>query len=643
MTSKLHRIRKQIISILLFTVLGLQSKDSIANDITLKTLTLNNHIPNQHSLNIALSGAPRMIRHYAMEAPERIVIDLFHVDHQLSQSEYHYPSILIRSVQVVTTPERTRLIIRVNQTHQIDLAIEPQTIILSASHPPIIDSSRDSNSSLWHKQSGHTAQTINPSSSAISTPPVNPPYATDNSPSATDHPLSVAEPINSDISIKRTEQAQSGQQEASEDKDKDSPQETEHGISALNEKLSLNFQDLDIRSALRMIAEGTGLNIVLAPSVTGKVTLHLEQVAWTQALDALLSTHHLGRQQQGNVLLIAPRKEFDLQAREQLKHEISQRNLISLTTRYIRINYASAPDIARFLQGETGQNNRFLSERGRISADPRTNMLIIQDTPEHISIIDQTISELDIPLPQVLIEARVVTTRTNISNELGIRWAGGSDALIESASKTISNGDLSVDLSGRSGSYLSYSPIRGHFNIGYASRDILVDLELAALASEGKSKIIAQPRITTSDQHEASIRSGKQIPYREESSSGGTKIAFKDAVLSLEAQPKIASDQDIVLDLKITHDSLGSQEFDGAPAIDTNAIETRILVQNGRTIVLGGIYTSASFDQNFSVPVLGELPLLGNLFRHSEMSQEKVELLVFITPRLIRNRFVSLN
>ncbi len=418
------------------------------------------------------------------------------------------------------------------------------------------------------------------------------------------------------------------------------PATAEHGKkrqAGSDKTLSLNFQNINIRSALQIIAEETGLNLVASDKVQGNITLRLKQVPWDQALKLIMTSKGLASRKEGNVLIIAPAEELAERERNELTFLQEHRDLKSLSSELIQINYAKSSDIAAILNGHEGKPG-LLSERGKATADERTNTLLLQEIPDSIKAIKKVISTLDIPVRQVLIEARIVVARSNLSSDLGIRWSGVSSQ----GQGSIDSGDLAVDLTARSGGYTSINPGTGTFALGYADSSILVDMELAALASEGKGEIISQPKVITANKRKALIKSGKQIPYREESSSGGTKVSFKDAVLALEVTPQITPDEHIIMDLQITQDALGNQEYDGAPAIDTNAIETQVLVNNGETIVLGGIYTSESFDQNFKVPLLGDIPLLGALFRRSEKSQEKVELLIFITPRLIEDR-LSLN
>ncbi|WP_240724560.1 type IV pilus secretin PilQ [Halomonas borealis] len=406
------------------------------------------------------------------------------------------------------------------------------------------------------------------------------------------------------------------------------------------ERITLNFQDIEVRSVLAIIGDFTGLNLVASDSVTGRVTLNLQDVPWDQALDLVLKSHGLASRQEDGVIVVAPaeelaaRERLELQTREQLE------TLAPLETQYIQVKYAKAEDLAQLLRGESGGGgaNGFglLTERGRVAVDPRTNTLLIQDTAEQIGQIMETLERLDVAVRQVQIEARIVIARDSATRELGVSWglsnnegdpsnglnAGGA------SSGVADNGGLSVDL----GDAVEPSTA---FSFGYLSGDVLLDLELRALESEGKSQTISQPRVITANQRTATIKQGTEIPYQESTSSGATDTEFKEAVLSLEVTPQITPDNRIIMDLAINNDTVADQSFNGAPAIDTNEINTQVLVNNGETVVLGGILTTEQVRSLFKTPLLGDIPVLGSLFRYTEESNDKVELLVFITPRIL--------
>ncbi|MDT8880043.1 type IV pilus secretin PilQ [Halomonas saccharevitans] len=400
------------------------------------------------------------------------------------------------------------------------------------------------------------------------------------------------------------------------------------------ERITLNFQDIEVRSVLAIIADFTGLNLVASDSVTGSVTLNLQNVPWDQALDLVLKSHGLASRQQGNVIVVAPaaelaqREQIELQTREQLE------TLAPLESEYVQVKYAKAENLARLLRGGD-QGFGLLSERGKVAVDARTNTLLIQDTAENIDDVLATFETLDVAVRQVQIEARIVIARDSATRELGVNWGLSNNEVDPTnglnadgaSSGSADNGGLAVDLGGDRDPATSFA-------FGYLSGDVLLDLELRALESEGKSQTISQPRVITADQRTAVIKQGTEIPYQEASSSGATNVEFKEAVLALEVTPQITPDNRIIMDLVINNDTVG-ELFNGVPSIDTNEIETQVLVDSGETVVLGGILKTDEVRNLFKTPFLGDLPVLGNLFRYTESTNDKVELLVFITPRIL--------
>lgn len=409
------------------------------------------------------------------------------------------------------------------------------------------------------------------------------------------------------------------------------------------ERLSLNFQDIEVRSVLATLAEFTGLNLVASDSVTGRVTLNLNDVPWDQALALILQSQGLSSREQGNVIVVAPAAELADLERQQLEARNQRETLSPLVTEFIEIKYARAEDLAQLLRGGDNDGFGLLTERGRVSIDQRTNTLLVQDTADQVRDIVRTIDRLDVAVRQVQIEARIVIARDTASRELGVNWgvssardvrgvfgSSTSDRLtFDGASSGVpSTGGLSVDLGSATG------PGTG-FGFGYLSSDILLDLELRALESEGKSQTISQPRIITANQRMARISQGEERAFQSIDGNENPNTEFKEALLSLEVTPQITPDNRIIMDLVIRNDSFRESEFGGEPPIDTNEIETQVLVNNGQTVVLGGILTTEELRQIAKTPLLGDIPLLGRLFRYTEESNEKVELLVFITPRLL--------
>ncbi|NYS61599.1 type IV pilus secretin PilQ [Vreelandella salicampi] len=413
------------------------------------------------------------------------------------------------------------------------------------------------------------------------------------------------------------------------------------------ERLSLNFQDIEVRSVLSTLAEFSGFNIVASDGVTGRVTLNLNDVPWDQALALILQSQGLSSRKRGNVIVVAPASELAALEQQELEARQQRETLAPLVTEFVEVKYARAEDLAQLLRGEDGFG--LLTDRGRVSIDQRTNTLLVQDTREQVEQIMSTLDRLDVAVRQVQIEARIVIARDSVSRELGVDWGISSrrdvrgvfgsstrDRLtFDGASDgTPNTGGLAVDF-GSSGTPTT-------FGFGYLSGDILLDLELRALESENKSQTISQPRIITANQRTATISQGEERAYPVQDNTTTTNnnssqvtVEFKEALLSLEVTPQITPDDRIIMDLVINNDSFGVPDVTDEPPINTNTIETQVLVDNGQTVVLGGILTTEELSQIAKTPLLGDLPLIGRLFRYNEESNEKVELLVFITPRLL--------
>lgn len=407
------------------------------------------------------------------------------------------------------------------------------------------------------------------------------------------------------------------------------------------ERLSLNFQDIEVRSVLAKLAEFTGLNLVASDSVSGRVTLNLNDVPWDQALELILQSKRLSSREQGNVIVVAPASELADLERQELEARNQRETLSPLVTEFIEIKYARAKDLAQLLRGGDGDGFGLLTERGHVSIDNRTNTLLVQDTADQVRDIVRTIDRLDVAVRQVQIEARIVIARDTASRELGVNWGMSSTrGFQEGEDGTFSRRDINPDGINRAQGGLTVDlgdatgPGTG-FSFGYLSGDILLDLELRALESEGKSQTISQPRIITANQRTAKISQGEERAFQSVDGNDNLDTEFKEAELSLEVTPQITPDNRIIMDLVIKNDSFRESEFGGEPPIDTNQIETQVLVDNGQTVVLGGILTTEELRQIAKTPLLGDIPLLGRLFRYTEESNEKVELLVFITPRLL--------
>ncbi|MGB3725071.1 MAG: type IV pilus secretin PilQ family protein [Glaciecola sp.] len=407
--------------------------------------------------------------------------------------------------------------------------------------------------------------------------------------------------------------------------------------------ISLDFQDVPVRQVLQIIAQVNGFNLVTTDTVSGNVTISLSSVPWDQALDMILKIRGLDQRLEGNILLIAPSEELASREAQVLQSKQQVQNLAELKSANIAISYAKASELVPILQSAQGG---ILSPRGTVAVDERTNTLLIRDTQASIDEARSTIAALDIPVRQVLIESRMVTVRDNVDEQLGVRWGFTGNANDGATSGSLSAADIAnsgavpLEITDRLNVNLPVTSAAGRIGFQIASLvdGNILDLELSALESENKGEIIASPRITVANQQEAYIEQGTEIPYVQATSSGATSVEFKKAVLSLRVTPHITPDNRIILNLVVTQDTRGetvSTSTGPAVAIDTQEISTQVLVENGETIVLGGIFQQVSTKANSKVPLFGDLPVIGKLFGSSSTIEQKRELLIFVTPKII--------
>ncbi|MCO7199758.1 type IV pilus secretin PilQ family protein [Pseudoalteromonas sp. OANN1] len=409
--------------------------------------------------------------------------------------------------------------------------------------------------------------------------------------------------------------------------------------------ITLNFQDIPIRSVLQIIADTNNFNLVTSDTVSGNITLRLDGVPWDQALDVVLRVKGLDKRMDGSILMVAPSEELAAREAKELQARQQVEELEPLYSEYIQLNYAKAEEFADLLKTDI---NSIISHRGSVSVDKRTNTLLIKDTSRSIESVRRMVETLDVPVKQVRIESRMVTVDDTVQEDLGVRWGfsdqQGSDAIsgtLEGAD-ALSNGNI-PSLENRLNVNLGVKGVPAGsigMHIAKLADGTLIDLELSALEQENKGEIIATPSITTANQKKARIEQGTEIPYVEASSSGATTVSFKKAVLSLEVTPQITPDNKIILDLVITQDTKGDtvQTPNGpATAINTQQIQTQVLVENGQTIVLGGIYQQEVKTAVSKIPILGDIPYLGLLFKNSRDINEKRELLIFVTPKIIQD------
>jgi type IV pilus assembly protein PilQ len=420
--------------------------------------------------------------------------------------------------------------------------------------------------------------------------------------------------------------------------------------------MTLNFQNIDIRSLLQVMADFTGLNLVVSDSVTGTVTLRLKEVPWAQALNIILETHGLGMRQLGNVLQIAPKAELAAREKTEIEAQQALQGLGPVRMQEFKLNYARAADVARSLTGSGAGANapggmRILSARGSVLADLRTNQVFVSDMPTRLVQVQDLIRKLDIPVRQVLIEARIVEASDNFGRSLGVRLGGRATSLNNNINTQAGASYLSP-AAGATSQQTAFGVTAGDFvnmpaaaQNGYnaasfavslfnASLTRVLNLEISAMEADGKGKIISSPRIVTTDQVKALIEQGTELPYEEKSASGATTTAFRKANLKLEVTPQITPEGNIILNLDINKDSVGRLTTKGF-AIDTKHVQTQVLVENGGTVSIGGIFEEIERTDDTKVPVFGDLPGLGWLFRNRSSSRSKSEMMVFITPKLL--------
>jgi type IV pilus assembly protein PilQ len=431
------------------------------------------------------------------------------------------------------------------------------------------------------------------------------------------------------------------------------------------ERLTLNFQDISVRAVLQLLMDASGKNIVVSDTVSGSVTLRLQNVPWDQALAIILQTKGLGKVEEGNVILVEPQAELAAREKADLAAQDSVQELEPLRSEYLQVNYAKAADLAALIKG---QSNSLMSKRGNVAVDDRTNTLLLQDTPENLEQVNRLVARLDVPVRQVEIEARVVLVNDDFNRQLGATLgltdvqkngnngivtttgtAQGEDSIISSALTSIQSSGQPFPVqipTGTGGAPERYNvnlPVGtpdGTIAVGILSAAHLVDLELSAAEAETEAKDISSPRVITANQKQATIMQGVEIPYQQSASSGATSISFKNAVLQLQVTPQITPDNRIILDLDVRDDEVGQVVVESGgvnvPAIDTREVTTQVLVNDGQTVVLGGILTTQSSNVVNQVPLLGSIPILGNFFKNTNKTNNKDELLIFVTPKIIR-------
>jgi type IV pilus assembly protein PilQ len=444
------------------------------------------------------------------------------------------------------------------------------------------------------------------------------------------------------------------------------PTKLTQGPGFNGEKLSLNFQNIEVRSLLQVIADFTNFNVVTSDSVSGAVTLRLKDVPWDQALDIILQAKGLGMRKNGNVLWIAPKDEIAAKEKQDLEAKAALQTLEPVRAQAFQLNYSKAADIAAQLSATTGTGAgaaRLLSTRGSVVAEPRTNQLFVTDIPSKLEEVQALISRLDVPVRQVMIEARIVEASDQFGKSLGVRLGandlrgtrGGDAGYSLGGGNRVAWGTSYANVVGTTGTQNGSVDTSGTFfnmpavgqngfgaaaialSIFNSSANRFLNLELSALEGDGKGRIVSSPRVVTADQTRALIEQGTELPYQVATSSGATSIAFRKANLKLEVTPQITPEGNIILDVDVNKDSVGQATASGF-AINTKHIKTQVLVENGGTVVIGGIFELTETESETRVPFLADLPVAGNLFKQRQRSANKQELLVFITPRMISDR-----
>ncbi len=429
------------------------------------------------------------------------------------------------------------------------------------------------------------------------------------------------------------------------------------------EKLSLNFQDIDVRSVLQLIADFTDLNLVASDTVAGNITLRLQNVPWDQALDLVLKTKGLDKRQVGNVLLVAPAEEIAARERQELESQKQIAELAPLRRELIQVNYAKAADMAKLFQSVTSANGGVADDRGSITVDERTNSIIAYQTQERLDELRRIVAQLDVAVRQVMIEARIVEANVNYDKALGVRWGGnaasgnwgvyGKDGAISfedggpgrfPGTSTVGSFELEDGAAPVPFVDMGVDASTSGIGIGFLSNNLVLDLQLSAMESSGNGEVVSQPKVVTSDKETAKILKGQEVPYQEASSSGATSTSFKEAALSLEVTPQITPDNRIIMEVKVTKDAPDFQRaVNGVPPINKNEVNAKVLVADGETIVIGGVFENTQSKSVEKVPFLGDVPYVGRLFRRDIVQDNKTELLVFITPRIMNTSAVAVS
>lgn len=645
-------------------------------------------IPGQGTeIRVMFNGLPPQPQAYQLESPSRLILDFDKAQQNLKQSSIAVATKEASSVDVTSDAQRARLTVNLADAGAFTTRVEGNTFILkiNSTNPvipvqPVVQQNTQGITNIGFQRgakgegqvvidlaSGNTPVDVQQQGTKVivralgSKIPAHLTRRLNVNDFAT--PVSTVDAVNQNGSGVITIQTSDSYEymayqtdnkltislKRPEEKNPLRPKAAQHYTG---KKISLDFQDIEVRRVLQLLADFTDINMVAADSVQGNITLRLKEVPWDQALDIVLKTKNLDKRRNGNVIWIAPVSELIKAEEEEAKALAQSVKLAPIQTEYIQLSYAKAADIEKLItqnKGSSGSNSSssddkgsLLSSRGSISVDSRTNTLIVNDTQQFVDKIRNMIDLLDVQVKQVMVEARIVTAETNFSRDLGIRWGLQRNNPSLSAGPNGSNVwggdyspklDLSVDLG---------TATAGTFNFGLLKiSDYMLDLQLTALQTDGLGEVLSAPKIMTGDKQKAYILRGTEIPYQTWSAEGGTTTSFKEANLRLDVTPSITPDGKVQMELQIEKDSVGTITSEG-PSINTNELQTNVLVGDGETVVLGGIFDDIRANNYQKVPFLGDLPVIGNFFKNNSRTSNQAELLIFITPRIV-NDSVSRN
>ena len=681
------------------TVISIFSAAAVAEQ-SITDISFNSQPNGQLSIALEFDSMPSSeFSSYTIEDPARIVIDFPDTENQLPQRRYALPSGNASSVVVLSAGDRSRMIVNLAQLGEFDAGIDGRRFVLdigadsggtyavpAMSESALVQTvtaspSRSSaiNDLEFRRGEGDEGQLILSLSdssvdvnvfsegSRISLELMDTDVAESLSRryDVTDFatPVSEIEVAPSDRGARVVIQAngyydylayqQGGEYVVSVKPLSESERDQRLSeFSYVGDRISLNFQNIEVRAVLQLIADFTDLNLVASDTVEGNITLRLQNVPWDQAMELVLKTKGLDSRQVGNVLMVAPASEIAERERQEIEANKQLAELAPLKSEFIQIRYAKAANVVTLFEAGSEQGGSLVSDRGSVVVDDRTNSIIVTDTAAKLDEIRALIENVDIPIRQVMIEARIVIASSDVDEQLGIKWGGGyfdsdADSVLSVARNMETTTAINQAVLGGTAVTPPTAPFvdlgiasaTSGFAVGFTSDDLFLSAELAALEAAGEGEVVSQPKVSTGDKQQATIKSGTEIPYQEGAASGATTTQFKEAVLKLDVTPNITPDDRILLDLVVNQDSVGelvpSANGGVVPSIDTTELTTQVLVGNGETVVLGGVFKNEETIQIQKVPVLGDMPGVGSLFKSTVSTNKKVETLIFITPRIL--------